>query len=358
MKQTQDEMTWNLAERLCWEVAHRDATRVARRLYRQQVVDGVDRLDEGALLDDFFHFLEDGGVMALLSGVHGTAIQREMVPVVQYVLLYGLQTLYGIERMHALPSLLCSDAALLQLVGFNAQQVRQGVCQRGATKRQGERLAGPLGPDTLAKNIVKLNVRELEALCNGAIGALAKAGGFGAKVTGIAEGTDWETTERYAGCGQVTRTVRIEDKRGRVPEIEGTVYGWKVLLLSDAATKIPLAVKVGPMDAHETHWTRAVVTQARAHLAGAARLHKVVFDRGWLAGTDLWWLDQHDILFVVPAKDSMAVTVDARAQAAAGEGITVGRRVHTAHHGQGRAARTERLETEVVGSTGLTTSDQ
>jgi hypothetical protein len=100
------------------------------------------------------------------------------------------------------------------------------------------------------------------------------------------------------------------------------------------------------------------VTQARTNLAGASRLHKVIFDRGFLDGVDLWWLDQQGITFVVPAKDNMAVTTDARAQAAAGEGITVGRRVHTVRHGQGTTARRERRETEVVGITGLTTDDQ
>ena len=70
---------------------------------------------------------------------------------------------------------------------------------------------------------------------------------------------------------------------------------------------------------------------------GYARLHKVVFDRGFLDGVDLWWLDQHGLLFVVPAKDNMAVTVDAQAQAAAGEGVTVGRRAHTVRHGQGKS---------------------
>jgi hypothetical protein len=54
----------------------------------------------------------------------------------------------------------------------------------------------------------------------------------------------------------------------------------------------------------------------------------------------------------------MSVTADARAQAAAGEDLTVGRRVYTVRHGQGRTAWTERLETEVVGITGLTTDDQ
>jgi len=358
MGHTRDEITQNWAERLCWQVARRDDSRVARRLYRKQAVDGVYRLDEGAVLDDFFHCLRAIGVMTLLEEAHGIAIQREMVPFVPYILLYGLKTLFGIERINALPTLLCSDEALMRLVGFNAQQVRQGICQRGATKRQVERARGPIGPDTLAKNIVKWNLRDLEAVFNGAIRALAKAGVFGAKVTGIADGTDLETTERYRGCGQATRQVQIEDTYGQRHAIEVTVYGWKVLLLIDAVTKIPLAVTVGPMQDHEALWARALVTPARLNLAGPSRLAKVVFDRGFLDGTTLWWLDQQGIRLVVPAKTNMAVTADARAQAAAGEGITMDRRVHTVRHGQGKTAWTARQETAVVGVTALTTYDQ
>jgi Transposase DDE domain len=358
MKPTREEMTANLAERLCWEVARRDDSRIARRLYRKQLIDGVYRLDAGALLDDFFHFLQAIGVMTLLEQIRGVAMQRVLVPFVQYVLLYGMKTLLGITSINALPSLLFSDEALMQLVGFNAQQVRQGVCQRGRTKRQRERTPGPICPDTLANNIVQCNLRDLEAVFNGAIRAVAQAGVFGKRVTGIADGTDLETTERYAGCGQVTRKRRIKDKRGQVQEIEVTVYGWKALLLIDAVTKIPLAVKVVQIQAHEALWTRALVTQAWANLAGYARLHKAVFDKAFLAGTDLWWLEQQGIHFVVPAKDNMAVTADAHALAAAGEGVTVGRRAHTVRHGQGRGAWTERLETEVVGITGLTTYEQ
>ena len=229
MGQTHDESMENLAERLCWEVSRRDGSRVARRLYRKQLVDGAYWLDEGAGLDDFFHFLQARDVTTLLEQLHGAATQRQMVPFMRYVLLYGVKTLLSIGSINALPGLLFSDEALMQWVGFNAQQVRQGICQRGATKRQGERAPGPICPDTLAKNIVKWNLRDLEAVFNGAIRTLAKAKVFGAKVTGIADGTDLETTERYTGCGQVTRKRRIEDTRGRVHEIEVTVYGWKVL---------------------------------------------------------------------------------------------------------------------------------
>jgi DDE family transposase len=213
-------------------------------------------------------------------------------------------------------------------------------------------------PDTVAKPIVKWDLRDLEAVFNGSIRAVAKVGVFGATVTGIADGTDLATTARSTGCGQVTRKVRIEDKRGREHKIEVTIYVWKVLWLIDAATKIPLAVKVGKIHAHEALWTRALVTQACLHLAGAARLHKVLFDQGFLDGSTLWWLDQQGITGVVPAKANMAVPADARAQAAAGEEITAGRRAHTVRPGQGKTARTERLEMEVVGITGLTTDDQ
>jgi Transposase DDE domain len=281
-----------------------------------------------------------------------------MVPFVQYILLYGLKTLLGIEGMHALPPLLFRDEALMRLVGFNAHQVRHGVCQRGAAQRQGPRTTGPICPDALADNIVKLNLRELEALFNGVIRALAQAGVVAAKVTGIVDATDLETTPHYEGCGQVTRKRSITDKRGKVHKIEVTVYGFKLLVLIDARTKIPLAAKVVPIQEHEVLSLRALVTQARTNLASSARLHKVVFDKGFLDGVDLWWLAQHGILFVVPAKDNMAVTADARAQAVAGEGITVGRRVHTLRHGQGKTAWSHRLETEVVGITGLTTYDQ
>jgi hypothetical protein len=140
-----------------------------------------------------------------------------------------------------------------------------------------------------------------------------------------------------------------------VHEIEVTVDGWKLMVLIEARTKLPLAATVVPIQEYETLSLRDQGPQARTNLAGDVRRHKVVFDKGVVDGVDLWWLDQHEILFVVPAKAHMAVTADARAQAAAGEEITAGRRAHIVSHGQGKTARTERLETEVVGLTGPTT---
>ena len=67
------------------EVARRDDSRVAGRFYHKQDVDGVYRLDEGAALDNFIHFLKTIGMMVLREQVHGAAIPRQMVSYVPYL---------------------------------------------------------------------------------------------------------------------------------------------------------------------------------------------------------------------------------------------------------------------------------
>ena len=65
------------------------------------------------------------------------------------------------RRRHARPALVFSDAALMQLVGFNAQPVRHGGAN-GGPRNSGERTPGPISPETLANNIVQLHLRDLE----------------------------------------------------------------------------------------------------------------------------------------------------------------------------------------------------
>jgi hypothetical protein len=50
-------------------------------------------------------------------------------------------------------------------------------------------------------------------LFNGVIRALAQAEVFRAKVTGIVDGTDLETTAQNEGCGQVTRKRKLTGKQ-------------------------------------------------------------------------------------------------------------------------------------------------
>ena len=65
----------------------------------------------------------------------------------------------------------------MQLVGFNTQQLRYGVCQRRTAKRQGGGPPGLTGADALAKHIVKLNLQDLAVGFNGGA-RLGEVGGL------------------------------------------------------------------------------------------------------------------------------------------------------------------------------------
>jgi len=89
-----------------------------------------------------------------------------VVPTVQFVLLYFLKVLFGSESMNELPRVLFSDLALMELVGFNAQQCENGLTKRGDAQRKTRKKQGPITPQCLAENISKLKQEEMERLFN------------------------------------------------------------------------------------------------------------------------------------------------------------------------------------------------
>jgi hypothetical protein len=68
--------------------------------------------------------------------------------------------------MNALPRWLFSNMALMELVGFNAQQVEAGLTRRGDAPRTSKPKQGPLSPQCLADNSSKLTTEQLERLFN------------------------------------------------------------------------------------------------------------------------------------------------------------------------------------------------
>jgi len=194
--QSPADVTMKRVERLDWWFARRDESRIARRLWKKPAVDAISRLEEGAILDECVHFLDEVGVLPRWQALQGDGIQREMVDFCQYAMLYGMKTLLGLAAMNALPALLFSDEAAMRLAGFNAVQMRDGICQRRHEKRQGTKPPGPICPDTLADNIVQLSLAAMEAFLNGIIQDLVQAGVFARQVTDILDGTDLETTAR------------------------------------------------------------------------------------------------------------------------------------------------------------------
>jgi hypothetical protein len=132
------------------------------------------------------------------------------------------------------------------------------------------------------------------------------------------------------------------------------VYGWKVLVLIEVQTRLPLALKLVKIQEYEGSWLIPLLEQAQANLGDQAQIETIVIDRGYLDGADLWQVDQKGIRFVIVGKSNMVVVQDAQG-IAKGEHARVRERV--VRHGHGKTAKEERLRTELVGIEALTSYD-
>ncbi len=342
-------------ERLNWKLACRDDAKVAQGLYAGEAIDEMHELSDAGLLDEFFVFLEELGMMQAFEEMRVPGAKRMLIPTVQFVLLYVLKVLVGGQSMNELPRVLFSDLGLMELVGFNAHQCENGLTKRGEAQRTTKKKQGPLSAQCLADNISKLSAEEMERLFNQMVQLLARRGMFTGKLLVALDGSKLPTPESYEGCGKLkqTRSVKIKGQKEAATE-EYYVYGWKVLVLIEVQTRLPLAMKLVKIQDYEGRWLIPLLEQAQRNLGAHAHIGTVVIDRGYLDGADLWQVHQLGLLFVIVGKANMAVVQDAQGLAK-GERATVRERV--VGHGHGKQATQERLRTELVGLEALTSYD-
>lgn len=353
-KQTQEETRRNIFNNLSWQFAFRNDEQVAKAIHSGEELDAVYGLDEVGLLDGFFHFLEKVGIFSLIEEISAPMIQRVLITVVQFVLLYMLRILFGITSINALSELLFSNIAAMKLIGFNAHQIDNGLTNRGDAQRQNKPKQGPLSPQCLSQNICKIPLVMLEKFFNGAIHCLAVFGIFADKITAAVDGTLLPTTENYEGCGCLKVEHRKHKKGGGLVTVVELLYGWKLIALIDTITRIPLSIKIVQIQAYEGEWIIPLVKQAQKNLADYAKIVKVVADRIYLDGEDLWELNQMGLIFVVIAKSGMKVRQDALSQAAQVVDDRVAKRSRTVRVGHGSNQTTSELVTRLVGIEGLT----
>jgi hypothetical protein len=343
-------------ERLSWQVAWRDDRKVGQALYAGETIEEMHHLSDAGLLDEFFVFLKDLGMLEAFEQVSQSGVKRTLVPTVQFVLLYFLKVLLGGESMNELPRVLFSDLALMELVGFNAHQCENGLTKRGDASRTTKKKQGPITAQCLADNICKITQEEMERLFNSMVQVLARRGWFAGKLLVALDGSKVPTPESYEGCGKLkqTRKVKVKGQKEPVTE-EYYVYGWKVLVLIEVQTRLPLAMKLVPIQDYEGKWLVPLLEQAQQNLGGHAQIGTIVIDRGYLDGEDLWRVHQKGVIFVICGKATMAVTQDAQGLARNERAIV---RERVVRRGHGKSAKDQRLRTELVGVEALTSYDQ
>src|SRR5207237_2984409 len=199
-------------DRLHWQVACRDDTKVGQALYAGEAIEEMHHLIDAGLLDEFFVFLKELGMLEAFEQVSLLGVKRTLVPTVQFVLLYFLKVLLGAESMHELPRVLFSDLALMELVGFNAHQCESGLTKRGDASRTTKQKQGPLTAQCLADNVCKITPEVMERLFNRMVQLLARRGLFSGKLVVALDGRKLPTSKGFEGCGKLKQTRRVKVK--------------------------------------------------------------------------------------------------------------------------------------------------
>ena len=291
-----------------WRRLTRSQQEVAKRLTRGQIT--LVTISGWGFVASFLAFLDEISFFALLD-LEGKGFKRVMIPIARLVMTYQLKVFLGISSINLVPTKLFREVALLQLIGYTTTQLQTGFCQRGHLA------VGPMHKNTLADAVERLTGEELEHLLNETAKRLA-ARGFFAKSKGhfALDATDLETTPKCVGAGRKTyrewKVVKEKGQPRKAVEVERWVYGFKVLIVYEVRLRLVVAAKVVPIQQHESRYTLALVRQAVKNL-GAGVLRVLLIDRGFLDGQDLWVL-KHELGldFVVPAKENMRITADAR----------------------------------------------
>ena len=225
---------------------------------------------------------------------------------------------------HVHPVLLRSQP-LMRLVGFNGREIREGTSNRGKKKtayeepngtdekRQPTAIRGPICPDSIAAFIQAIGTHALERLFNGVVRILAEHSFFAKRIHALLDASDIESTQQCEGCGKVTKEKppELRLRKGRIRKVLETVFGFKIWAVWDPNSRLPLAIRFATIELPDITLAREVVEQAVTNLGPHASIASLAVDRGFMDGKFLWWLDQQDMVFYIPAKTDMNVYQDA-----------------------------------------------
>jgi hypothetical protein len=261
-----------------------------------------------AFMEGFLLFLHEVGFFEVI-GVEGQKFRRQMIDVSLLIMTYCAKVLLGIASINQVPGRLFRDRALMILIGYSTDQMLSGFCYRGYEDKQ-----KPMHQNVLADAVEKLTAEEVATILNETVKRLAERGIFKQSQGHFAlDSSDLETTEHYQGAGKKKVTVRKKLPNGQYIEWDEYLYGFKVVVIYDVRLRLIVAAQVAPINRHDTNFTLDLLHQALVNV-GQGVIKVLVLDRGFLDGETLWTIKHsYGVDFVIPSKDDMRVTAEARA---------------------------------------------
>lgn len=361
----------NVSNRLTWHTAGRDQAGIASDLADGKDIPEVYGLGEAGLFDEFFYFLESFGFHDLLAGLDPKSKKREsLVPFMAIIYIYLMRIVAGLKFFYHIDPVILHSQSLMRLVGFNGRDIREGTCQRGKKKKDsaenpepgefdenesGSRMRGPVCPAFIASCIAAIIADALEKTFNKAISLLAAGSFFPKNINASLDASEIQSTENCIGCGKVSKekAPELRLRKGRIRKVVETVFGFKIWVIWDPNSKIPIALRFRTIEVADVNLAQEIIEQAIINLGDHAKLNSIAMDRGFMDGALLWWVNSRGIIFYIPAKSNMSVYSDAISLVKSGIVQTRDRKRNV---GAGKNQTTVTDYWEVVGIEGLTSA--
>lgn len=311
----------NIADRLTWHTANRDQAGIAKNLADGKDIPEVYGLGEAGLFDEFFYFLDHFGFKDLFMGLDPKSKKRQSrVPFMAVIFIYLMRIVAGLKFFWHIDPVILHCQSLMRIVGFNGREIREGTCNRGKEKSpcdsdegQPTKIRGPVCPNFIASSIAAIAAPALERLFNRAIAILAANSFFPKSINALLDASEIQSTEQCAGCGRVKKEKppKLRRRKARIRKLFEIVFGFKIWLVWDPKSHLPLAMRFATIDVHDINFAKEVIQQAIVNLENHAKIASIAMDRGFMDGTLLWWLESEGIFFYIPAKSNMDVYEDA-----------------------------------------------
>ncbi|MBU1683798.1 transposase [Patescibacteria group bacterium] len=299
----------NIVDRLTWCTAQKDQIGITKDLASGKDIPEVYGLGEAGLFDEFFCFLDTLKISNLFKILTPNKTSRiSNINFHSVLLIYMMRIVSGLSFFwHTEPVLLRSQS-LMRLVGFN-----------------------------------------------GVISILAANSFFPKRVHALLDSSEIQSTENCIDCGKVTKekAPELRNRKRRIRKVLETIFGFKLWAVWDSNSKLPLAIRFTTIEVGDIIMAKEVVNQAINNLGNYATIASVAFDRGFLDGNFMWWLNSKGITFYVPAKTNMTVYEDALALVETGIRHTEQRKRTV---GYGKNKQTEIDNYEIVGMEDLTSA--
>ena len=375
------------AERLVWFTARKDQSGIAKSIADGNDLEEIYGLGDAEMFDEFFGFFDEFEITPLMEKMDPKTEKRgSNINFHAVALIYLMRIVCGLPFFWHIKTLVLQSQSLMRLVGFNGRQVRKGTSWRGRGKPKKDEKAldsekddetedadeaeafsedqdkgdalpvrGPMCAQSIGKYVSAITAKALEKFFNGVIRILAANRFFPKYVHALLDASEIQTTDKCKGCGKVTKdkAPALRLRKGRIRKVAETVFGFKIWVVWDANSKLPLALRFATINVADIDLAQEVVAQAIENLGERSNLKTLAFDRGFIDGKFMWWLDRQGIVFQVPAKKNMTVYTDTLSLVGTGT-----RQVHTRNRytGRGKTRKTVVDTWELEGIEGLTSA--